>query len=62
VRVAQQATPGTFGKRYHGYALTIANTTADTVVFDVQDGSLSLTMQARDRQGQWRDIEYSPSS
>lgn len=62
VQVTQQARPGTFGKRYHGYALTIANTTADTVVFDAQDSSLSLTIQAQDRQGQWRDIEYSPSS
>ena len=62
VQVAQQAIPGTFGKRYHGYALTIANTTADTVVFDAQDSSLSLTIQAQDRQGQWRDIEYSPNS
>jgi hypothetical protein len=62
VQVTQQATPGTFGKRYHSYALTISNTTADTVLFDVQDSSLSLTIQAQDRQGQWRDIEYSPSS
>ncbi|TVT38446.1 WG repeat-containing protein [Hymenobacter setariae] len=62
VQVAQQATPGTFGKRYHGYALTISNTTADTIVFDAQDSSLSLTLQAQDKQGQWRDIEYSPSS
>jgi hypothetical protein len=62
VQVAQRAAPGTFGKRYHGYALTISNTTADTVVFDAQDSSLSLTIQAQDRQGQWHDIEYSPSS
>jgi hypothetical protein len=62
VQVAPQATPNTFGKRYHGYALTISNTTADTVVFDAQDSSLSLTIQAQDRQGQWHDIEYSPSS
>ncbi len=62
VQVSQRATPGTFGKRYHGHELTIANTTADTVVFDVQNSSLSLTIQAQDKQGQWRDIEYSPSS
>jgi hypothetical protein len=58
VQVAPQATPNTFGKRYHGYALTISNTTADTVVFDAQDSSLSLTIQAQE----WHDIEYSPSS
>lgn len=62
VQVAPRATPGAFGQFHHGHVLTISNTTADTVVFDAQDSSLALTLQARDAQGQWRDIEYTPSS
>ncbi|NML65037.1 WG repeat-containing protein [Hymenobacter sp. RP-2-7] len=62
VQVASKSMPGTFGKLHHGHQLTIANTTADTVVFEAQNSSLTLTMQARDAQGIWRDIEYTPSS
>ncbi|MDO7887860.1 WG repeat-containing protein [Hymenobacter cheonanensis] len=61
VQVATRATPGAFGP-HHGHALAIANTSADTVVFDAQDSNLALTIQARDAQGKWRAIEHTPSS
>ncbi|GAB3634832.1 hypothetical protein GCM10027422_04220 [Hymenobacter arcticus] len=61
VQVTTRVTPGAF-EMHDGHALTIANTSADTVVFDAQDSSLALTVQARDAQGKWRDIEYTPSS
>jgi hypothetical protein len=61
VQVATQAAPGAF-EAHHGHALTITNASADTVVFDAQDSSLALTLQARDAQGAWHDIEYTPSS
>jgi hypothetical protein len=48
--------------RVAGHRLRIVNGTADTVLFDAQDSQLSLNLQARNRLGQWQDIEYVPSS
>ena len=62
IRVDAQPTAQTFGPRFDGHRLYLANTTADTAVFDAQDSSLFLTLQAQDAKRQWRDIEYSPSS
>lgn len=47
---------------YKGYKLYISNTTADTVHFNAQDSRLYLQLQAQDSKGEWRDIEYLPSS
>ncbi|MBD2722447.1 WG repeat-containing protein [Hymenobacter armeniacus] len=62
LRVDAQPMAAAFEQRVDGHRLYLANTTADTVVFDAQDSSLFLTLQARDAQGQWHDIEYNPSS
>ena len=51
-----------FANRYNGHMLYLANTTAGTVVFEAQDSNLFLMMQAQDDKGEWRDIEYNPSS
>ena len=61
-QVLLAATPraGTYQKRYAGYELTVANTTADTVLFDVKDSCLFANMQAQDEHGRWQDIEYMP--
>lgn len=40
----------------------VANSTLDTVNFNAQDGRLYMKMQAKDKTGAWRDIEYLPNS
>jgi hypothetical protein len=52
----------TFATKYMGYKLFISNTTNDTISFNVQDSRLYLKLQAQDPKGEWRDIEYLPSS
>jgi hypothetical protein len=51
-----------FAGRYKGYPLFVANATADTVRFKAQDSRLYLKLQALTAAGQWKDIEYLPSS
>ncbi|MBL7825418.1 MAG: WG repeat-containing protein [Saprospiraceae bacterium] len=60
--IAQPERSAVFQKSYHGFKTYIYNTTDDTIQIDVQDNRLYLTMQALDKNGVWRDIEYSPSS
>lgn len=48
--------------RYMGYELFVSNTTIDTRHFDAQDSRLYLNLQAQDKHGEWRDIEYFPGS
>lgn len=62
VRVAAAPQPNALGPQLSGHPLTIANTSADTVVFEAQNSCLDLTVQAQDAQGRWRGIEYQPSS
>lgn len=50
------------GKGVSGMMIYVANATADTMIFNAQDGRLYMKMQAKDKQGAWRDIEYLPSS
>jgi len=45
-----------------GFSVYVANTTSDTAVFNAQDNRLYMKMQAQDKSGIWRDIEYLPSS
>jgi hypothetical protein len=51
---------------FHGIAagmtVYLANNTKDTVWFNAQDSRLYMNMQAKDADGNWRDIEYLPSS
>lgn len=47
---------------YQGFALFLANTTKNTLVLDAQDSRLNMVLQARDRDGTWRNIMFLPSS
>lgn len=55
-------TTDTFARSYNGYPVYVANTTTDTCQFHAQDSRLSMQMQALDREGNWKDIDYLPSS
>ena len=45
-----------------GMWVGVGNTTRDTIFFNAQDSCLYMKMQAKDKDGEWRDIEYLPSS
>lgn len=47
---------------YEGMKMYVSNTSQDTIYFDAQDSRLYLKIQAQDRNGKWKDIEYLPSS
>jgi hypothetical protein len=51
-----------YRETYEGMKLTVANTAQDTLYFAAQDSRLYLNIQAKDRKGEWKDIEYLPSS
>ena len=51
-----------WSEKFDAIKLFIANTSGDTLYFDAQDSRLNLTIQAQDRKGKWKDIEYLPSS
>lgn len=46
-----------FEMNFEGHALYIINTTDDTVVFNSVEGDLYLRMQAKDTDGEWKNIE-----
>jgi WG containing repeat len=52
----------TFSNQFFGIKLFISNTTKDTIKFNAQDSRLYLKMQAQNNKGEWKDIEYLPSS
>lgn len=52
----------TFATKYSGFKLFISNTTRATITFNAQDSRLYLKLQAQDKNGEWRDIEYLPNS
>lgn len=58
----QTNTVDTFAGEFTGYRLYITNTTGDTIHFNAQDSRLYMNLQAQDKQGEWKDIEYLPSS
>ena len=45
-----------------GIPLAVVNGSSDTLYFEAQDSRLYMKVQARDQNGEWRDIEYLPSS
>jgi hypothetical protein len=51
-----------FAEKYRGYTLYVVNTVTDTLFFDAQDSRLDMKLQAQDSKGEWKDIEYIPSS
>ncbi len=52
----------TYREQYEGMPLYLANTTTDTFFFKAQDSRLYLKLQAKNPNGEWKDIEYLPSS
>jgi hypothetical protein len=51
-----------YRETYEGMKMYVANASKDTFYFDAQDSRLYLKIQAQDRNGKWKDIEYLPSS
>lgn len=49
-------------EKYYAKKIYIANTTQSPQLFQCQDYTLYLKMQALNNSGQWQDIEYLPSS
>lgn len=47
---------------YKGRKLSVINNGIDTLFFSAQDSRLDMKLQAIDKEGNWRDIEYTPSS
>lgn len=47
---------------YEGIKLFVINCSKDTFFFDAQDSRLNMLLQAQDRNGVWKDIEYLPTS
>jgi hypothetical protein len=55
-------TTDTFARAYNGFPVYVANTTKDTCQFHAQDSRLYMQMQALDGKGNWKAIDYLPSS
>ena len=51
-----------FGKQYHGFRLLLVNRTAKEVSFAASDSRLYITCEAQNQDGEWKPIEYLPSS
>jgi hypothetical protein len=51
-----------FNSEYIGYKLYVANTTKNDEIFDAEDSRLGIVLQAQDKNGIWKDIEYLPHS
>lgn len=51
-----------YAGKFKGFRLSVCNTTGDTVMFKAQDSRLYLKLQAKNKKGEWADIEYLPSS
>lgn len=51
-----------YWQKYDGMKMYVANTSQDTIFFKAQDSRLYLKIQAQDKNGEWKDIEYLPSS
>ncbi len=52
----------TIDNRYQGIPVFVANATKKKLYFDAQDSRLYMKVQALNNNGEWRDIEYLPSS
>lgn len=52
----------TLADKFSGFAAYVINTTNDTIFFQAQDSRLNMKLQAQDKKGEWRDIEYLPNS
>lgn len=55
--------PGTtYGSDYEGFVVSVINNSGKTVYFGAQDSRLNMLIQAKDANGEWRDIQYQPQS
>jgi len=54
--------PVPFHKNYTGYKVYVFNQSEEKAAFEAQDSRLYMTLQARNKQGEWQDIMYLPSS
>lgn len=57
-----QNQPSVFAEKYRGHTLYVVNMLTDTLFFAAQDSRLNMKLQAQDSKGEWKDIEYIPSS
>lgn len=51
-----------FQESYRSHRVRLSNNSDDKVSFSAQDGRLSIIHQAKDRDGEWKAIEYLPRS
>ncbi len=51
-----------WNETYRGMKLLVVNGANDTMYFSAQDSRLYLKMQALNKYGEWKDIEYLPNS
>lgn len=57
-----KAEKGSYWQNHVVFNLYMANDGDTALIFDAQDSRLYVVMQAKDEKGEWKDIEYSPSS
>jgi hypothetical protein len=50
------------GNGYAAYNVYVINTAGDTMFFEAQDSRLYMIVQAKDKSGEWKPIEYLPNS
>lgn len=51
-----------YSKAYYGFSVYVINSTTDEIEFNAQDSRLNIKVQALNMKGEWKDIEYLPSS
>jgi hypothetical protein len=60
--VAVPDTPAIFRGTYAGMTLYLVNATREVLPFHASDSRLSIIQEAQDEKGEWRPVEYLPSS
>jgi hypothetical protein len=60
VKVSKEQT--ILNEKYKAQKVFLANTTDSAILFDAQDRHIDMKVQALDKYGKWKDIEYLPSS
>jgi hypothetical protein len=60
--IAQTHRKATFAQQYKGMKLLLINASGKKAVFPAQDSRLYIIQEAKDEDGEWRPIEYLPSS
>ena len=60
--VVDTANFDTLTGQWSGFKVYLYNNAVYPAVFEAQDSRLSITLQAKDAKGEWRDIMYQPNS